>query len=209
MDLGFLIDTSVTSKTDLLSQKKYIKRIVEGFAISESGARAGLVLFADRATLNIKLSDHYSVASFIKAVNRIPLKNSLNPVRFGGALNVAYTQLFNEKNGGRRNVPQLIIVLSAGKQDASGLSLSKQVSAIHEAGIKVIVLGIGSAVNRDQIATIGKVPENIFFAKDFKELTSDEFIRNTSTRACLNAGKYLFAIRVRVSMTLVCRVLKS
>ena len=193
VDIGFILDASVSLNADLSREKQYIKRLLKRFEVSKSGARAGLVSFADKATLNIKLSDYDTLDDFADAVSKTTLKNSLNPVRIDKALRAAYTQLFSEKNGARRNAPQLIILLTASGHDGQDSVSSKDVSAIHEAGIKVIVLGIGSAVNHRQIADIGKNPENIFFLKDFKELSSEEFVKMTSVRACLNTGKTIFS----------------
>ena len=190
VDIGFILDASVTSNTDLSNEKQYIKRLLQRFQVSKSGARTGLVSFSDRAALSIKLSDHYNLDNFTDAVSKLSLKKSLIPFRVGQALKVAYTELFNERNGARRNVPQLIILLTSSGQSKNDPGASKDISAVHEAGIKVIVLGIGSAVNQRQMTDVGKDPENIFFVKDFKELTSEEFIKKTSFRACLNTGNY-------------------
>ena len=190
VDIGFIVDVS-TSLLDLSSYKQYIKNIAQGFGISKAGTRAGIVSYAAKATLDIKLSDHTSADSFIKAVNKINLKSSSGSTNIDEAFNLAYTKLFSKKNGARNHVPQLIVMLTSGKydQNRNNLSTSKNVSAIHEAGIKVIVLATGSAVNRKQITAIGKIPENIFFVKNLTELISEKFIRKTGTRACLNTGK--------------------
>ena len=63
------------------------------------------------------MKDHTDIISFYAAVDTIPLMGF--QTRIDRALRLAQKELFAEENGGRTNVPEILIVLTDGTQTAA------------------------------------------------------------------------------------------
>ena len=181
------------SSTEFTNIKEYVKEVTERFDIAQKGARVGLMRFSDKSKLDIKLSDHDLIEDFNVAVDKLTLLDSSGPLRIDNALKHAYDELFSQQNGGRRNVQQLLIVVTAEESNQGPMSdsLSMMFESIHEAGIKLMVVGLGNGKkNGIRMESIASGRDNVLRVNP-KLLNSIEFIDNTTTRACLNTGKYL------------------
>ena len=155
------------------------------FQMSPSGVHAGLVLFSDKALLKIKFSEYNNTIDFNKAVDTFPLMNSV------AALKVAYGQMFKIANGMRSDVPRILILLTDGKQTPGRgiIPFPKAVAPFHKDGVKVIVIGIGSGVNRSELRRIAKFPKNVKLAKNFAQLRSASFVKKITAETCKSTGK--------------------
>ena len=176
---------------DYAREKKFITRIAERLKISRNGNHAGAVVFSNSPKLEIKLSDHSSVEDFNKAVEKLPLLGGTT--RIDLALKMAFTELFALYNGMRVGSSRLLIVLTDGKQttDFGYIPLHDAVRPFHESGIKVIVIGIGSKVDRNELSSLVVHPKDLFLPKDFDELLSDSFFGNFTLDSCMAPGLHV------------------
>ena len=200
VDVGFIVDSSGSLRYEYSKEKDFIKQLAAHFQISQSGTRAGLVLFSNYASLKIKFSDYSNTSEFQMAVDRLPLIGKTT--RIDKALQIASEDMFKEENGMRPSVPKLLILLTDGKQtkDYDAVDASEAVMPLHEAGIYVIVVGIGSGVIPDELKAIVKEQKNLYFAKDFDQLRSNAFIRNISSASCRQTSKYVFCLFFEVHL---------
>ena len=146
-------------------------------------------MFSSLALLKIKFSDFDNVEDFKRAVNALPLLNSVTYI--DKALRVAYNRLFKKANGMRTNVPRVLILLTDGKQTHGRgvVPLPKAVKPFHDAGIKVIVVGIGPSVNRRQLRSMVKSGKDLYLAKNFDQLKSESFVKKITGATCRLSGK--------------------
>lgn len=105
IDLGFILDSSGSLRSEYYKEKIFLKSIAKSFGIGENDTRAGVVTFSFNAEHSIKLNDHYDQRSFETAVDDIALMG--RTTRIDRALRVAQNALFLEKNGGRVGVPKV------------------------------------------------------------------------------------------------------
>lgn len=197
-DFGFVVDSSGSLKNEYNIEKEFVQAIVDTFKLStaSSSARAALVLFSRTAHLEIKFSDYANTAAFKAAVAKLPLLGSTT--RIDKALQVAYKEMFNVSNGARKGIQKVLILMTDGKQtvEIDSVDLALAIKPIHEAGIKVIVIGIGPGVDPVELASIAEDPKDIYYAKDFNQLRSSNFITNITEASCALPGEYcaLFVI---------------
>ena len=191
IDVGFIVDSSGSLRSEYSKEKDFVSQVVEGFGISRSGTKAGLVLFSRNAELCVKFDQFNNVADFQNAVDNLPLMGMTT--RIDKALKVAYDQLFSTENGMRPKTPKVVILLTDGEQtqDADAIAPSLAVMPFHEAGIKVMVVGIGSGVKPAELASIVKSPSNLYFAKDFDQLKSKKFVEDIIDDSCKNLSKMM------------------
>ena len=188
-DVGFIVDSSGSVTNEYGKEKDFVSQMIQQLQLSSNGTHSALVLFSDSAALKIKFSDYQNVRDFQRAVQELPLMGSTT--RIDKALKLAYNDMFNAANGMRPNVPKILVLLTDGEQTRrhDSISPSEAVKPFHKAGIKVVVIGIGSDVKRDELLTIVKYPKDLYFAETFDELKSDSFVKNITDATCKATGK--------------------
>ena len=184
VDLGFIVDSSGSLATEYHKEKEFVKLMADTFQVSKSGTRAGVVLFSYYAKLSIKLADYYSTPDFKTAVAGLPLMKSIT--RIDKALTLAQNELFMESNGGRKGVPKILILLTDGSQTPAqdAKDPSKLAKAVRDSGVKLLLVGIGAAVNKTELAKIAGDESNLYTVDTFDELISFDFIKNISESSC-------------------------
>ena len=117
MDVGFILDSSGSLRTEYHKEKDFLKALAGAFDISPDGSRAGVVTFSSRSKHSIKMSDHTDITSFNTAVDNIPLMGF--QTRIDRALRQAQKELFAPANGGRPEIKDILILLTDGTQTKS------------------------------------------------------------------------------------------
>merc|ERR1712168_869890 len=184
-DLGFILDSSGSLRTDFDREKKFLKNIAERFAISEKGSHAAVVSFSYEAKLEIKLTDHYDQKSFEQAVDAIPLVGSIT--RIDLALTAARDQLFAKSNGARDGVSQALVLITDGSQTYNtpgAVNPSAISDKIRDSGVNVVVIGVGSQVNPKELDDLAGGKGKSFRCTTFNDLLKTPFIEKASTSAC-------------------------
>jgi len=184
-DLGFILDSSGSLRTDFDREKKFLKKIAERFAISEKGSHAAVVSFSYEAKLEIKLTDHYDQKSFEQAVDAIPLVGSIT--RIDLALTAARDQLFAKSNGARDGVSQALVLITDGSQTYNtpgAVNPSAISDKIRDSGINVVVIGVGSQVNPKELDDLAGGKGKSFRCSTFNDLLKTPFIEKASASAC-------------------------
>ena len=93
----------------------------------------------------------------------------------------------------RYNVPRLLFLLTDGQQTRSGDFIEPTVAVmpLREIGIKILVIGISSAVDKDELEQIAGDKKNVHIVKGFKQLLDFEFLE-TFDYAC-HPGKIKYS----------------
>ena len=180
-----MLDSSGSLKNDYQKEKDFIKRIAREFDIAPDSSRAGVVTYSSDARLSIKLTDHTDISSFNAAVDAIPHMNKRT--RIDKALRLAQKELFAPENGGRPNLPEVLILITDGKQSPDNGAEDPSVIAkeLRKAGIHIIAIGVGSDTDiskqeLDGIASDGKAVT----AENFDNLINEEFIEKLTAKTC-------------------------
>ena len=58
MDIGFILDSSGSLKSEYQKEKDFVKALAEKFELGEDQSHAGVIAFSARAEHSIKMSDH-------------------------------------------------------------------------------------------------------------------------------------------------------
>ena len=183
------MDSSGSIRNSYSKEKDFVKTVAGKIGISLSGSRAGLVLFSTWAELEIKLNQFDNTTAFQSAVDQLPLRGY--STRIDRALAVANEHLFSVSNGMRPNVPKVLILLTDGRQDNVATDPSIAIKPFHDAGIKVIVIGIGPGVLESELRKFVSSLGDLYLPKDFEELNSAKFIQDIVNKSCEYASKKL------------------
>ncbi len=151
VDVGFIVDRSGSMYSDYGKEKEFVKALADTFSISKDGSRAAVITFNSKAAINVKFSDHETVAGFKTAVDG--LRDPTGKTRIDKALKLARDELLTSKHGARENIPKLLVLLTDGSQtDAEGAVPPGDVAAgLRQSGVRLIVIGMGQGVNSKEL----------------------------------------------------------
>ena len=191
VDIAFIMDASGSiGHDDFDREKRFVQAVAKSFGVSKEGSHVGVITYSDAAAMNIKFGQHEDLASFVRDLKSLPY--SRGRTRIDLALQLASEELFTRRNGMRPKVPKIAVVITDGEQTKveGMIPLRKAASRLHEKGIQVISLGIGSAVNVGELFAMVQREEDVFQAEKFDTLIKQ--VKGLSETACKASGKYIY-----------------
>lgn len=165
-----------------------MKDLARTLTVSNDGVNIGVVTFSYYARLTIRLSDYKDTQSFLQGTNRIQHMNSQTFI--DRALLVARTLLFTEENGDRKDAPNILILLTDGKQTKSVFARSPLAEAdlLRKSGVTILAVGIGTSVDEIELAAIGGSPDNLILSTSFDELLAGPALSTIMNIVCTSAA---------------------
>ena len=130
------------------------------------------------------MNDHFDITSFNRAVDAIPLMGFTT--RIDRALRLAQKKMFTEGNGARDDVADLLVLLTDGSQtyDVDAERPGQVAEELRNAGVHILVIGIGRGTNMTELEQLAGHPEQVFVATSFKQLIQRDFIGRVKDRSC-------------------------
>ena len=185
MDVVFIIDSSTSiGRENYLKQKNFVKEVAKSFGLAPDQSQAAMVLYSDSASVQARFGQYATTEEFAKAVDALPYETG--QTRIDIALNLTATDIFPEARAG---VPKLALLITDGRQtpanDAKGLREASE--PLRKAGVRVLAVGIGSDVDRDELRLVTETDEDVVVTADFQDLMLK--IGNLTSRACELAGE--------------------
>lgn len=197
-DIGFILDSSYSLRKKYTDEKYFLKTLAGTFDITNNDVQASVVTFSSWAQLSIKFSDHKTTDAFNAAVDAIPLMGL--QTRIDKALRKAQSDMYIAANGARSALPKILILLTDGSQTGRNPEDPAVVAKeLRDAGVYLIVVGIGSNVKQDELISIAGSDANVFTASSFDELITQDFIQKVSLTTC--PGKFLLYVKGWVSLS--------
>ena len=174
MDVAFLVDSSGSiSFRNFRKVKNFVVELASKFDISPGGSRAAVVVYSTRATTRIRFTDHSTYGSFANAVQS--LRHERGYTRIDLALEKAYIDVFGPRGKPRFLVPKIAFVLTDGEQTRAPKqkSLDEVSDLLKKRGVRIISIGIGKRVNKNQLTVIASSEKDVVIAESFDGLVSE------------------------------------
>lgn len=94
--------------------------------------------------------------------------------------------MFTSNNGGRPQLPDILVLLTDGSQtnDADAVDPGDIAEELHKAGIRILVIGIGSGINATELKHIAHDQNNLYISPSFEHLIGNEFIEKLKKDVC-------------------------
>ena len=143
----------------------FVSNVIGEFVIGEQAAEFGVIIFANEAEVEIQLAELDTRAEFNQALNGISYRATRTNT--AQAINLGVEELSNR---GRPLPPDVMLVLTDGRSNEPSKTLAAAAAA-REAGSKIIALGIGPLIDRNELNGIASDPdsENVFLIQDFSQ----------------------------------------
>ena len=118
-DIVFLIDSSgsieFNRQGDYQAELNFVTNVINGFGqVGDNGIRVGLVLFGTRAESRFYLRQSTSKEAVTRAVSSLTYLAA--ETNIAEAFRVAREEQFTAQNGDRPNAPNVIIIVTDGRQ---------------------------------------------------------------------------------------------
>ena len=182
MDIAFVVDSSDNvNAEEYEKQKALVISIARKIGISKNYTRGALVPYGDSASVYFRFEDSMSIASFENAVVKMPHKKGRS--RLDRAINVTSRSVFSTS---RLGVPKIAFVIASDKQPPDAKGLAAASDTLRKEGVKVIVVGVGSEINPQELNAIVKNDENAHAVQSFGQLFLEG--KNMSQKICEAAG---------------------
>ena len=209
VDLCFIIDSSGSirdnnppsgSPDNWQLQLDFLSNLVDLFSIRTDATRVGAVVFSEDVRLVFSLDTYTDAQSIKDAILGLAYLGQTTNTPEG--LRVTREQCFNQGNGDRPNVQNLVIFIS----DGVPFPPERRDPAIREAealkGVSsVIAIGISNVIDQDLLRTISSSPQeenrNWFLAVDFSEL--DIIRRSVGEGTCEVVAGMVFVSAIKVT----------
>ena len=164
IDIVFLLDSSGSiGSSNFVTMKNFVNNIVSNFDIGDNNTRIGIIEFSTTASIILPLGSinntnqlNNFITSNISYIGRL--------TRTDLALNLLPTAFNTSRTS--QGIPRVAIVLTDGRSSQPHLTIIAA-QTIHNTGITVYALGIGSGVDINELNTIATSSNNVFLISNF------------------------------------------
>ena len=149
------------------AQTGFLKSLLPPYSVSKLQTQVGVITYGRNAELTFSLNKYDSKSDLRTALEK--LRNPGDGTNIGEALQLARTVLFSEENGARRGVQKTLVIFLNAKIDENNQDFKTELQALKNAGIRVVVIGIGSSVDKKQAKEIASA-NAVFFPPMLEEM---------------------------------------
>lgn len=156
----------------------FMASVVNQTTVGKDLTRFGVILYSDTPKSSFTLNEIYSKGKVLEALQQLVQPGGGTHTGAALAYSLPY---FNAEHGGRKEMPQILMVITDGEAQDSD-RLKAESDALRQNGITVISIGVQDA-KRDQLETMaGGDTSKVFFVDNFKDL--ETLYQNISSVIC-------------------------
>lgn len=152
-DVAFLFDGSSYLGSDHFHQTQFFaKTLLSSYNISQEQTNVAAAVYASNVSIGFNFTEHYSLSAVAAAIENLPFLDE-TPLNAENVLRVAGEQIFAT---GRENVPDVLVIFVSFTLSGNFVGISQ---ALRDKGIKIIVVGVGSGFDVEQLEVIANAPK--------------------------------------------------
>ena len=170
MDIAFLMDSSGSLGTrDYKKLKYFVNRLVQSLNMTPDQSRGAIVIYGSVALVEAHFDQHKSTGDFQKKVHQLPYIRG--PTRIDKGLEMTVNKILPHV---RPEVVKIAVVLVEGRQsNASDMKSLKELSGqLRREGVRILAVGIGPDVDKNELQLMVESEQDIALAKDLDGLIS-------------------------------------
>ena len=169
MDLAVLLGASGSSADRTFSaQQRFIKKLLDKIDISDKATLLGAIAYGKDAEIKLTLGSVTTRESSKRGIDQI--QNPRDGTDIGAALTLAQDALFSTINGARQGVPKSALLFVDKKASGNTTKLIQLSKGMKDKNIKLVIVGIGTDLDRDELKPMAYDSNTIFFPSKLEEM---------------------------------------
>lgn len=186
VDIGFLIDESGSvGETNFNTSLDLVRKFVNDFDIGNNTVKISVFAFREFIGNGFYFNCCNDKASIRYEINNINFTSGGQD--FEMALIFARNTMFQKLNGARDFSHKILIFCTDGQS-----SIQDSASLLHQLGVIVYAVGVGSGVDRNQLNQIATNESYVFIVPSYSDLVGQGY-NDIHSQICI--GKYLKTLR--------------
>ncbi|XP_067043783.1 von Willebrand factor A domain-containing protein 2-like [Acropora muricata] len=152
-DLGLVIDGSGSeSYLEFVQTQIFVINLIDLFQIGSDGTHVGVIVYSNKAKLVFSLSQFHDPVELQLQLLRLQLQKGSR--RIDLALKKAETELFSDKEGDRKKVPDVLVVITTGNTIKNSEPYEDVLKPLKDRSIHIMAIGVGDKVSTDELTQI-------------------------------------------------------
>nr|XP_022312052.1 collagen alpha-6(VI) chain-like isoform X1 [Crassostrea virginica] len=186
-DFVFLLDSSGSETVKgFKTQLAFISNFTANFEVGPDKAQFAAVTFSTGVHKDFYLNEHTDQASVLGAIDKIQFRDGETYTDQG--LNFVRNNVLQENHGARPGVAKYVIVLTDGRSNDNSRTV-QAATALHKVpNVTVIAIGIGHAIDQNELHIIGTDNNHTFVVNNFDLLHTLEV--ELVDKTCKLCGDY-------------------
>jgi uncharacterized protein YegL len=172
LDIVIVMDSSGSiGAANFLIQKNFVKNLLAGLNLGRNDTRVGLINYNTRVDILLNLANFTDYNTTAKIIDDIVYTGGFTYT--GLALKAANEQVLQESLGMRpilSGIPKVVIVITDGESTDPGSTLF-EADRIKRREFSIISVGIGNAINLNELVAIASSPNDQYLVEDFDKLS--------------------------------------
>ena len=145
-DVCFILDSSGSiGETGWSAILYLVSRVVSRLDVSGGYHRVALVTIANKAHVNLLLSELHTEDDVIERLHTLPFKDQ--KTNMSGALYVTRKTVFQESNGDRRYINNVVVTISDGVPNVAENETMVEATSLKCEGARMVSIGMGEEMN--------------------------------------------------------------
>ncbi|XP_071140005.1 von Willebrand factor A domain-containing protein 2-like [Mytilus edulis] len=178
-DIGFLIDESGSvSQTNFKINLDMVKKFVNDFEIGNNAMKISVFAFHQLIGDGFYFSCCHSKASIKSEIDNINFASGSED--FEMALTFAKRDMFQSVNGARSCTLKILMLFTDGQSPIKNAS-----SLLHQLGVLVYAIGVGSGVNKDTLNKIATNESYVLMMPSYSDLLGEGY-SNITSQICID-----------------------
>ena len=167
VNVGLVFDGTL-SPAPLKKLKAFGKDVVDGFEVSDEGARFSLMSFGSQPSLEVTFREELGAEKLKEKMDG--MDGQFGVARIDKALEDAAKTMFSDENLGRRSsFPKVLVLFTTDGAQSNEKDLDEAVENLKKEGVKAMVVIVGDGL-KDEVKKIAPKEEDVFRLDDFDDL---------------------------------------
>ncbi|XP_046571856.1 collagen alpha-4(VI) chain-like [Haliotis rubra] len=167
-DIVFVLDSSISvGSTNFRKQVTFVQNFVDQFDVSSTAVQFSIVVYATDVFPQFDLDKYASKAALLAAIKNVNYHSGITYT--DKALSYVYQTTLTAAHGARPSAAKIVIVITDG-QSTNRANTVQQANNLHQAGVEVMAIGIGSSANQQELANIATDTKHVFSVTNFDSL---------------------------------------
>lgn len=195
LDLAFVFDSSGSvGLANFNKERLFAIRVVETFRVGLNDTRIATIAYSGEARISFFLDTFTNRSFVINALEEVEYFNVAVPpgsnrgTNTAEALTTLRNEIFTEENGARAaqfGIPRIAVVITDGRSNVDSSETIPSAQRLHDDGVIVFGVGVGSRINVDELRAIGSSQDFTVLLSSFDATEFATLQRTISAEACI------------------------